>query len=212
MPFYNRRIAQLLHFLWNCDLWWRSEWFKLVSNYRVQLCLLSSKLNKLVLKGLQKLVHKHLNANYCQRHVLSNQLSEVLSFGYWSCNINLVWASTNQHVMAVYWTSSRPIRKWCLFGLVVKASASRAANPEFESRLWRDFSGSSHTSDLKIGTLVAPLPGAWHYRVNAKYGQPGVSILCSPCFSSIQQDRFYCGDKDPDVDGPIQKRPDASQH
>ena len=29
-----------------------------------------------------------------------------------------------------------------------------------------DFSGSSHTSDLKIGISVAALPGAWRYRVN----------------------------------------------
>ena len=39
------------------------------------------------------------------------------------------------------------------------------------------FSGSSHTSDLKIGTPVATLPGAWHYRVSSGTGQPGVSIL-----------------------------------
>ena len=39
------------------------------------------------------------------------------------------------------------------------------------------FSGSSHTSDLKIGTPVATLPGAWHYRVSAGTGRPGVSIL-----------------------------------
>ena len=36
-----------------------------------------------------------------------------------------------------------------LVGLAVKASASRAESPGFESRLRRDFSGSSHTSDLK---------------------------------------------------------------
>ena len=36
---------------------------------------------------------------------------------------------------------------------------------------------SSHTSDLKIGTPVASLPGAWHYRVSAETGRPGVSIL-----------------------------------
>ena len=41
----------------------------------------------------------------------------------------------------------------------------------------RFFSGSSHTSDFKIGTPVATLPGAWHYRVSAGTGQPGVSIL-----------------------------------
>ena len=39
------------------------------------------------------------------------------------------------------------------------------------------FSGSSHTSDLKIGTPVATLPGAWRYRVRAGTGRPGVSIL-----------------------------------
>ena len=45
-----------------------------------------------------------------------------------------------------------------LVGLVVKASASRAEDPGFESRLRRDFSGSSHTRDSKIGTPVATLP------------------------------------------------------
>ena len=39
------------------------------------------------------------------------------------------------------------------------------------------FSGSSHTSDLKIGTPVATLPGAWRYRVGAGAGRPGVRIL-----------------------------------
>ena len=67
-----------------------------------------------------------------------------------------------------------------LAGLVVKASASGAEDPGFESRLRRDFSGSSHTSDIKkkkIGTPVATLPGAWRYRVSAGTGRPGVSIL-----------------------------------
>ena len=62
-------------------------------------------------------------------------------------------------------------------GLVVKASASGAEDPGFESRLLRDFPGSSRTSDFKIGTPVATLPGAWHYRVNARTGRPVVSIL-----------------------------------
>ena len=42
-----------------------------------------------------------------------------------------------------------------LVGLVVKASASRAEGPGFESCRLRDFSGSSHTSDLNVGTPVA---------------------------------------------------------
>ena len=56
--------------------------------------------------------------------------------------------------------------------MVVQSSASRAANPWFDSRLSRDFSGLSHTGDLKIGT-----PGAWRYRVSAGTGRPGVNIL-----------------------------------
>ena len=39
------------------------------------------------------------------------------------------------------------------------------------------FSGSSHTSDFKIGTPVAALPGAWRYRISTGTGRPGVSIL-----------------------------------
>ena len=64
-----------------------------------------------------------------------------------------------------------------LAGLVVKASASGAEDPGFKSRLRRDFSGSNHTSDLKIGTPVATLPGAWHYRVSTGTGRLGVSTL-----------------------------------
>ena len=64
-----------------------------------------------------------------------------------------------------------------LAGLVVKASASGVEDPGFESRLQRDFSGSSHTSDFQIDTPVATLPGAWHKRVSAGTGLPCDSIL-----------------------------------
>ena len=58
-----------------------------------------------------------------------------------------------------------------LVGLVVLTEV----DPEFYSRFFRrDFAASSHTSDFKIGTPVATLPGAWRYRVSAG---PGVSIL-----------------------------------
>ena len=76
-----------------------------------------------------------------------------------------------------------PIHPWvlsghCLIDLVVKASASRVADLEFDSCLCcGDFSGSSHTSELIIGTVVASLPGAWHCRVSIGTGWPGVSIL-----------------------------------
>ena len=65
----------------------------------------------------------------------------------------------------------------CLVGLVVKASASRAEDRGFESRLHRDFFGVESYQWLKIGTPVATLPGAWRYRVSAGTGWPGVSIL-----------------------------------
>ena len=65
-----------------------------------------------------------------------------------------------------------------LVGPVVKASASRAEDPWLDSRLrYGDFSGLSHTSDLKIGTPVATLPGAWRYRVSARTGWL-VSVHC----------------------------------
>ena len=58
-----------------------------------------------------------------------------------------------------------------LVGLMVKASSSGADNPGFDSHL------SSHTGDLQMGTPVATLPGAWHYRVSAGTGWSCVSIL-----------------------------------
>ena len=64
-----------------------------------------------------------------------------------------------------------------LVGLVVKVSASGAEDPGFESSMRRYFFGSSHTTDLKLGTSVATLPAAWHYRVSAGTGRPGVSIV-----------------------------------
>ena len=54
---------------------------------------------------------------------------------------------------------------------------SGVEDPGFESSLRRDFFGSSHTSDVKIGTPVVTLLGAWRYRVSAGTGWPGVSIL-----------------------------------
>ena len=65
-----------------------------------------------------------------------------------------------------------------LVGPEVKASASRAADPGFDSRLRReDFSGWSHSSDLKFDTPETILPGVWRYRVSAWTGWPGVGIL-----------------------------------
>ena len=65
---------------------------------------------------------------------------------------------------------------YLLIGLVVKASALRPADPVFDSCL-RGFSRLSHTCHLEIGTPVASLPSAWHYRISAGTGCPSVSIL-----------------------------------
>ena len=64
-----------------------------------------------------------------------------------------------------------------LAGLVVKVSASRAQDPGSNPTCAEIFPGSSHTSDFKIGTPVATLPGAWRYRVSTGTGWPSVSIL-----------------------------------
>ena len=57
-----------------------------------------------------------------------------------------------------------------LLGLVVKVSVSRAEDPGFDF-CWRfgDFSGSSHTSNFKIDTSVATLPGV----IGSALGQVG---------------------------------------
>ena len=82
-----------------------------------------------------------------------------------------------------------------LVGLVVKASALRAANLGSIHACTVDlFSSLNHTSDLKTGTPVATLPGSWNYRVSAGTGWPGVSILwlsetesltCNFCLSLV---------------------------
>ena len=65
-----------------------------------------------------------------------------------------------------------------LVGLVVKASASRAEDPVFKSRLQRNFSVSSHTSDLKIGIQWLPCQALG--AIGSALGLVGpVSIYCN---------------------------------
>ena len=64
-----------------------------------------------------------------------------------------------------------------LVGLVVRRPPRERKIPGSNPACAGIFSGSSHTSDLKIGTPVATLPGAWRYRVSTGTGRPGVSIL-----------------------------------
>ena len=64
-----------------------------------------------------------------------------------------------------------------LVGLVVRRPPRERKIPGSNTACAGIFSGSSHTSDLKIGTPVATLLGAWRYRVSTGTGRPGVSIL-----------------------------------
>ena len=64
-----------------------------------------------------------------------------------------------------------------LVGLVVRRPPLERKIPGSNPACAGIFSGSSHTSDFKIGTPLATLPGAWRYRVSAETGRPGVSIL-----------------------------------
>ena len=64
-----------------------------------------------------------------------------------------------------------------LVGLVVRHPPRERNIPGSNPARAGIFPGSSHASDLKIGIPVATLPGAWRYRVSARTGWPGVSIL-----------------------------------
>ena len=78
----------------------------------------------------------------------------------------------------------------CLLPLVI---ASAAAATGFDSCLrCGDFSGSSHTSDLKIATPVATMPGAWRHRVSAGTGWPDVSTLWLSEVESLICNFYLC--------------------
>ena len=94
-----------------------------------------------------------------------------------SCMFAIITEVFNAVYLSVCLSACLSVSLSGLAGLVVKASASGAEDPGFESRLRRGFSGSNHTSDFKIGTPAATLLSAWGYRISAGTGQPGVSIL-----------------------------------
>ena len=93
-----------------------------------------------------------------------NNLSSILASICDSLTVTLLWIPSHS--------------KDRLVGVVVKASASRAEDTWVRIPLApKFFPGSTQTSDLKIVTPVATLPDAWHYRLSAGTGRPGVSIL-----------------------------------
>ena len=70
---------------------------------------------------------------------------------------------------------------------VVKMSAWGAEDPVFECRFQWDFSGSSQTSDLKIGIPVATLRGDWLHKITASTGWPCISTLWLGEVESLSQ-------------------------
>ena len=64
-----------------------------------------------------------------------------------------------------------------LVGLMVRRPPRERKIPGLNPACAGIFSGSSHTSDLNIGTPVATLPGAWRYSVSTDTARPDVSIL-----------------------------------
>ena len=66
-----------------------------------------------------------------------------------------------------------------LVGLVVRRPPRERKIPGANPACAGIFSGSSHTCDLKIGTPVATLPGAWRYTKGSALGLVGpVSVYC----------------------------------
>ena len=64
-----------------------------------------------------------------------------------------------------------------LVGLVVKASASRAEDPGFESRLQQGVAGSSYTNELKIALQWIPCQASGN--IGSALGLVGpVSVFC----------------------------------
>ena len=70
------------------------------------------------------------------------------------CPLDFPQALEDDHLVGL--VVSRPPREWKIPG----------SNPACDGI----FSGSSHSSDFKIGTPVATLPCAWRYRVSAGTG------------------------------------------
>ena len=88
----------------------------------------------------------------------------------------LLWFFFFFFFLVVHFRSQWPI-DYRLFGLVVKASASREEeDPGFESRLWWDFFGVESYQWLDTPVRTCQAPGVIG-SVLGLVGQPGVSIL-----------------------------------
>ena len=90
---------------------------------------------------------------------------------------SLAWPGTWKRKKKKSWRRMESTSVDRLVGLVVRRPPRERKVPGSNPACAGIFSGSSHTCDLKIGTPVATLPGAWSYRVSAGTGRPSVSIL-----------------------------------
>ena len=112
--------------------------------------------------------------NVWESWTLSQKQSTGKNHPWIHSTYNIIWIITA--LGCTYGSFSKKTNR--LDGLAVKASAWRAEDPGFESRLRQDFSDSSHTSDSKNWySTVATLPGTWWYRVSTGTDQSSISIL-----------------------------------
>ena len=81
----------------------------------------------------------------------------------WSVSLGCIWWPPRWLTTLLAQWLRHPPQEWKILG----------SNPACT----RIFPLRSHTSDLKIGTPVATLPGPWRYMVSAGTGWPSVSIL-----------------------------------
>ena len=97
---------------------------------------------------------------------------------HWSANFeSLVWLDPEKIPAQAGFEPGIFCSRDRLIGLVVRHPPRERKIPGSNPACAEIFSGSSHTSDLRIGTPVATLPGAWRYRVSTGTGRPVVSIL-----------------------------------
>ena len=110
-----------------------------------------------------------------QQHA-SGSNGRICSDNFTCCHAEIAVADQIFHLTQSQYTDTGPAS--------VSATGKWLRRPPLERKIRGSnpacdgvFSGSSHTSDLKIGFPVATLPGTWHYRVSVGTGRPGVSVL-----------------------------------
>ena len=109
-----------------------------------------------------------------KRPLCGRQRSTRLLSGRQTCVVvsSILWITVHVHKIQ----APLPYLFHRLVGLVERRPPREWKIPGSNLDCAGIFPGSSHTSDLKIGTPVATLPGAWRYRVSAGTGWTGVSI------------------------------------